>query len=52
MSPSDAVDGSHPAAQEQPMSTVTTIGLDNAKSDFQVHGISPAGEVLIRHQIQ
>jgi hypothetical protein len=29
------------------MSTVTTIGLDIAKSVFQVHGISATGEVLI-----
>jgi hypothetical protein len=29
------------------MSTVT-IGLDTAKSVFQVHGISATGEVLIR----
>ena len=32
------------------MSTVTTIGLDIAKSVFQVHGISATGEVLIRRQ--
>ena len=29
------------------MSTVTTIGLDIAKSVFQVHGISTTGEVLM-----
>jgi hypothetical protein len=29
------------------MSMVTTIGLDIAKSVFQVHGISATGEVLI-----
>jgi transposase len=34
------------------MSTVTTIGLDIAKSVFQVHGISAAGEVLIRRQVR
>jgi transposase len=32
------------------MSTVTTMGLDIAKSVFQVHGISATGEVLIRRQ--
>jgi hypothetical protein len=32
------------------MSTVTTIGLDIAKSVFQVHGISATDEVLIRRQ--
>ena len=34
------------------MSTVTTIGLDIAKSVFQVHGISATGEVLIRRQVR
>jgi hypothetical protein len=29
------------------MSMVTTIGLDIAKSVFQVHGISATSEVLI-----
>jgi len=27
---------------------ITTIGLDIAKSVFQVHGIDAAGEVLLR----
>ena len=30
------------------MQTVTTIGLDIAKSVFQVHGIDAAGNVIIR----
>jgi transposase len=30
------------------MQTVTTIGLDVAKSGFQVHGIDAAGQVVIR----
>src|ERR671910_1109301 len=34
------------------MSTVTTIGLDIAKSVCQVHGISATGEVLIRRQVR
>jgi transposase len=34
------------------MSTVTTIGLDIAKSVFQVRGISATGEVLIRRQVR
>jgi transposase len=34
------------------MSTVTTIGLDIAKSVFQVHGVSATGEVLIRRQVR
>ncbi len=34
------------------MSEVTTIGLDLAKSVFQVHGISATGEVVIRRQLR
>ena len=33
------------------MQAVTTIGLDIAKSVFQVHGIDAAGKVLIRRQV-
>jgi transposase len=32
------------------MQTVTTIGLDIAKSVFQVHGVDAAGQVVIRRQ--
>jgi transposase len=34
------------------MQTITTIGLDIAKSVFQVHGVDAAGEVLIRRQLK
>ena len=34
------------------MQTVTTIGLDIAKSVFQVHGIDAEGEVVIRRQLK
>ena len=34
------------------MQTVTTIGLDIAKSVFQVHGVDAAGQVLIRRQLK
>jgi transposase len=34
------------------MSTVTTIGLDIAKSVFQVHGIDAEGVVIIRRQVR
>ena len=34
------------------MQTVTTIGLDIAKSVFQVHGIDAEGTVLIRRQLK
>ena len=35
-----------PQLEEQNMQTVTTIGLDIAKSVFQVHGIDAAGQVV------
>jgi transposase len=34
------------------MQTVTTIGLDIAKSVFQVHGIDAEGTVLIRRKLK
>jgi transposase len=34
------------------MQTVSTIGLDIAKSLFQVHGIDAAGQVVIRRQLK
>jgi transposase len=34
------------------MQTVTTIGLDIAKSAFQVHGIDAEGKVIIRRQLK
>ena len=34
------------------MHAVTTIGLDIAKSVFQVHGVDAGGEVLIRRQLK
>ena len=34
------------------MQTVTTIGLDIAKSVFQVHGVDAEGNVVIRRQIK
>src|SRR5712692_6701664 len=34
------------------MQTITTIGLDIAKSVFQFHGVDPAGEVVIRLQLK
>ena len=32
--------------------TITTIGLDVAKSVFQVHGVDAAGHVVIRRQLK
>jgi len=34
------------------MQTVTTIGLDIAKSVFQVHGVDAAGQMVIRRQLK
>ena len=34
------------------IATVTTIGLDIAKSVFQVHGVDAAGQVIIRRQLK
>ena len=34
------------------MTEVTTIGLDLAKSVFQVHGVDRAGKVVIRRQLK
>ena len=33
------------------MGQITTIGLDIAKSVFQVHGIDAAGEVIVRRRL-
>lgn len=34
------------------MGEVVTVGLDIAKSVFQVHGVDAAGEVIVRRQIR
>jgi transposase len=34
------------------MQTVRTIGLDIAKSVFQVHGVDAAGNVIVRRQLK
>ena len=34
------------------MQTITTIGLDIAKSVLQVHGVDAAGHVVIRRQLK
>src|SRR5674536_86195 len=38
--------------EEPNMQTITTIGLDIAKSVFQVHGVDAAGQVVIRRQLK
>src|SRR6202012_994676 len=66
MSVLDAVDGSSSGAraprsgcrlrlhdsEEQPMQSMSTIGLDIAKSVFQVHGVDAAGQVVLRRQLR
>src|SRR5262249_13390779 len=37
---------------EPSMQAITTVGLDIAKSVFQVHGVSATREVIIRHQLK
>jgi len=34
------------------MQTIATIGLDIAKSVFQVHGVDTAGQVVVRRQLK
>ena len=34
------------------MQTITTIGLDIAKSVFQVHGVDAGGRVIVRRQLK
>jgi transposase len=34
------------------MQTIATIGLDIAKSVFQVHGVDAAGQVVARRQLK
>ena len=34
------------------MQAVTTIGLDIAKSVFQIHGVDAAGDVIVRRRLK
>src|ERR1700674_1383967 len=38
--------------EEPNMQTITTIGLDIAKSVFQVHGVDAEDKVIIRRQLK
>ena len=40
------------AEEEPPMEEISTVGLDIAKSVFQVHGVDRAGEVVVRRQLK
>src|ERR1700726_3464546 len=41
-----------PRFEEQKMQAITTIGLDIAKSVFQVHGVDAKGNVMFRRQLK
>ena len=41
-----------PPLEELNMQAITTIGLDIAKSVFQVHGIDADGNVVVRRQLK
>src|ERR1700729_4259398 len=41
-----------PTIEERAMQTITTIGLDIAKSVFQVHGVDAGGQVIVRRQLK
>ena len=41
-----------PLLEERAMQTATTVGLDIAKSVFQVHGVDAAGQVVIRRRLK
>ena len=34
------------------MQMITTVGLDIAKSVFQVHGVDAGGQVIVRRQLK
>jgi transposase len=34
------------------MQSISTVGLDIAKSVFQVHGVDAAGQVVVRRQLR
>ena len=39
-------------SEELSMQSISTIGLDIAKSVFQVHGVDAAGQVVLRRQLR
>src|SRR5665213_1952435 len=39
-------------SEEPNMQTITTIGLDIAKSVFQVHGVDAQGNIIVRRQLK
>jgi hypothetical protein len=62
-SPTDGVDGpsgisvprcglSEPATREPPTMSVSMIGLDTAKSVFQIHGVNEAGKAELTRKLR
>src|SRR6202034_2727174 len=41
-----------PTIEERAMQTITTIGLDIAKSVFQVHGVDAGGQLIVRRHLK
>ncbi len=39
-------------AKEPPTKEISTIGLDLAKNVFQLHGVSPTDEVVVRKTLR
>src|SRR5690349_2076350 len=43
---------SKPSTGEPPTMSITTIGLDTAKSVFQIHGVNEAGKVELKRKVR
>jgi hypothetical protein len=41
-----------PATEEPPAMSITMIGLDTAKSVFQIHGVNETGEVELKRKVR
>src|SRR5271169_1702219 len=63
LNPTDGVDGpsgisvprcglSKPATREPPTMSVSMIGLDTAKSVFQIHGVNEAGKAELKRKLR
>jgi hypothetical protein len=48
----DVAAATAPRFEEPKMQAITTIGLDIAKSVFQVHGVDAEGNVVLRRQLK
>jgi hypothetical protein len=43
---------SEPATEEPPTMSISMIGLDTAKSVFQIHGVNEAGKVELKRKLR